>query len=69
MSSTVAPTATTTGFAAGATCNVWEIPVEDASCGMPFGGNHTDIMSECCGKADVVSYRNDCGLYCLAIGK
>ena len=70
MASTVAPTATT-GAPAGATarpnCNLYELPVQDIACGMPFGGNSSDVMSECCGPADVVSYRNDCGLYCLAV--
>ncbi|ROV97455.1 hypothetical protein VMCG_06929 [Cytospora schulzeri] len=46
---------------------VYDIPVQDASCAIPIGGNHTDIMSQCCGSADVVSYDNNCGLYCLAI--
>lgn len=36
---------------------------------MPAGGNHTDIMSTCCKTADVVSYYDDCGLYCLADGQ
>ncbi|KAK3302965.1 uncharacterized protein B0T15DRAFT_260022 [Chaetomium strumarium] len=45
---------------------VYDIPVQDASCAMPFGGNHTDIMAKCCGSADVVSYYNNCGLFCLS---
>lgn len=40
--------------------------MQDASCAIAYGGNHTDIMSACCGDADVVSYLDDCGLYCLA---
>jgi hypothetical protein len=36
---------------------------------MPFGGNHTEIMSECCGDANVISYYDDCGIYCLAVGQ
>ena len=67
MSSTAAVTAPSGTPTATPACNLWELPIEDIACGMPFGGNHTDVMSECCGKADVVSYRNDCGLYCLAI--
>ncbi|KAL2022595.1 hypothetical protein VTK56DRAFT_4939 [Thermocarpiscus australiensis] len=48
---------------------LYDIPVQDASCAMPYGGNHTDIMAKCCGSADVVSYYNNCGLYCLAQGQ
>ncbi|KAI1501455.1 hypothetical protein F5X99DRAFT_382542 [Biscogniauxia marginata] len=46
---------------------LYDIPARDASCAMPFGGNHTDIMSQCCKSTDVVSYYSDCGLYCLAV--
>lgn len=68
MASTVAPTATTGATATPTVaCNLYELPVQDIACGMPFGGNHSDVMSACCGPADVVSFRNDCGLYCLAV--
>lgn len=73
MSSTSAVSATSAASMAAATSTactgslVYDIPVQDASCAIPFGGNHTDIMSQCCGSADVVSYDNNCGLYCLAI--
>lgn len=73
MSSTSAVSATYVLSAAVATSTactgslIYDIPVQDASCAVPFGGNHTDIMSQCCGSADVVSYDNNCGLYCLAI--
>ncbi|KAH6887418.1 hypothetical protein B0T10DRAFT_489773 [Thelonectria olida] len=49
--------------------NLYDTPVHDAVCAMPYGGNHTDIMSTCCKDAKVVSYYNDCGLYCLAKGQ
>lgn len=73
MSSTSSVIATSAASAAVATStactgsSVFNIPVQDASCAIRFGGNHTDIMSQCCGSADVVSYDNNCGLYCLAI--
>lgn len=60
--SSVAPTATA---ACGAT--LYDIPVADIACAMPYGGNHTDILSECCKDADIVAYRNNCGLYCLVM--
>ncbi|KAH9987665.1 hypothetical protein F4779DRAFT_632338 [Xylariaceae sp. FL0662B] len=56
-----APTAST------ACTNLYDTPVRDAVCAMPFANNNTEIMSACCKKADVVSYYNNCGLYCLAI--
>lgn len=73
MSSTSGVSATSAASAAVATSTactgslVYDIPVQDASCAILFGGNHTDIMSQCCGSADIVSYDNNCGLYCLAI--
>lgn len=71
MTSTVTPTGTATSAVASATaanCGalLYDIPVQDASCAIAYGGNHTDIMSACCGSADVVSYSDNCGLYCLA---
>ncbi|KAI4868796.1 hypothetical protein F4820DRAFT_88680 [Hypoxylon rubiginosum] len=61
-----APAASTTSQC-GAT--LYNIPVDDAACAMPSGGNHTDVLSACCGDADVVSYYDGCGLYCLAAGQ
>ncbi|KAF7554622.1 hypothetical protein G7Z17_g2754 [Cylindrodendrum hubeiense] len=61
---------TTTSVAATSTAacsNLYDTPVRDAACAMPYGGNHTKIMLACCNDADVVSYYNDCGLYCLAV--
>lgn len=66
MSSTITTTlasasATPTGNAG---CrNIYEIPTQDAACAMPFGGNHTEILTKCCGDANVISYYDDCGLY------
>ncbi|KAI1397347.1 hypothetical protein F4819DRAFT_472375 [Hypoxylon fuscum] len=48
---------------------LYVIPVKDAACAMPVGGNHTDVMGACCGNADVVSYYDNCGLYCLSVGQ
>jgi hypothetical protein len=71
MTSTSAATASASAAlgACGGSSLLYDIPTQDASCAMPFGGNHTDIMAKCCGSADVVSYYNNCGLYCLAQGQ
>ncbi|KAH6646960.1 hypothetical protein BKA67DRAFT_540427 [Truncatella angustata] len=63
MSSTV------TSASASPTCGstLYNIPVDDAACAMPYGGNHTDIMAACCKSAAVISYYDNCGVYCLAI--
>lgn len=71
MTSTAIPTGTTTAAVATATaanCGslLYDIPVQDAACAIAYGSNHTDIMSACCGPADVVAYSDNCGLYCLA---
>ncbi|KKY37925.1 hypothetical protein UCDDA912_g02142 [Diaporthe ampelina] len=72
MSSTSVSTATSTSGAPSATStcgspSLYVIPVNDTACAVPYGGNHTDVMSTCCKSAEVVSYSEDCGLYCLAI--
>jgi hypothetical protein len=74
MSSTAMSTATSTSGAASATntCagpSLYDIPVSDKACAVPAGGNHTEVMSQCCKGADIVSYNDGCGLYCLAIGQ
>lgn len=74
MTSTATPTGTSTSAAATATvascgATLYDIPVQDASCAIAYGGNHTDIMRACCGSAAVVAYADNCGLYCLAEDK
>ncbi|RYO75737.1 hypothetical protein DL764_010336 [Monosporascus ibericus] len=71
---TAAVTTTTTGGTATQTgscgATLYDIPTRDVACAVPFsvGGNdYMDIMAQCCGAADVVSYRGNCGLYCLAV--
>ncbi|KAI1384832.1 uncharacterized protein F4822DRAFT_416394 [Hypoxylon trugodes] len=70
MSSTTAtvsaPTSTPT---VGCGAELYNIPTQDAAVGITSGGNHTDIMGACCGSADVISYYDNCGLYCLAAGQ
>ncbi|KPM44993.1 hypothetical protein AK830_g1516 [Neonectria ditissima] len=65
MSTTTTASASATNGACGST--LYDTPVHDAVCALPYSANHTDIMAACCGDANVVSYYNDCGLYCLAI--
>ncbi|KAI2612702.1 uncharacterized protein GGS25DRAFT_132437 [Hypoxylon fragiforme] len=69
---TAAATATSASVGAAnptACARLYELPTADAACAMPYGSNHTDIMTACCGDADVISYYDDCGLYCLAQGQ
>ncbi|RYP10066.1 hypothetical protein DL765_008220 [Monosporascus sp. GIB2] len=73
-SSTAAVTTTTTGGTTtptgGCAASLYDIPTRDFACAVPFsvgGKDYTDIMVRCCGDADVVAYRGDCGLYCLAV--
>ncbi|KAH7007644.1 hypothetical protein EDB80DRAFT_546859, partial [Ilyonectria destructans] len=49
--------------------DLYNTPVDNSLCAMPYGGNHTEIMAACCGTADIVSYYDDCGIYCLATDK
>ncbi|KAF7548863.1 hypothetical protein G7046_g8531 [Stylonectria norvegica] len=65
MSSTTVSSALPSGTGCGST--LYDTPVKDVACAMPYGGNHTDIMSACCKDAQVVSYYDNCGLFCLAL--
>ncbi|KAL0934499.1 uncharacterized protein CTRU02_211298 [Colletotrichum truncatum] len=71
MSSTVSATGTSAAATPSSTSicssNLYDTPVQDRVCAMPYGGNHTEIMSNCCKDADVVAYYDNCGLYCLAL--
>ncbi|KAI0186259.1 hypothetical protein EV127DRAFT_439276 [Xylaria flabelliformis] len=65
-SSSSSPSATPTPACA----NLYEIPISEAGCAVSFAGaGHKDAMEACCKSADVVSYFNDCGLYCVAAGQ
>ncbi|KAI0969592.1 hypothetical protein F4678DRAFT_165530 [Xylaria arbuscula] len=71
MSSTAAATVTSTGSTASASAtpacnNLYVIPVDDPGCAVPFSSDNKDSMSACCKSAAVISYSNDCGLYCAA---
>ncbi|KAF4825289.1 hypothetical protein CGCTS75_v009687 [Colletotrichum tropicale] len=71
MSTSAVATATSSGAAATSTAicssNLFNTPIQDSNCAMPYGSNHTDIMKACCKDADIVSYYDNCGIYCLAI--
>ncbi|KAL5340927.1 hypothetical protein BJX70DRAFT_396309 [Aspergillus crustosus] len=66
--------ATTTSSAPSASCSggvsSWILPVQDAACALVnSGGNSSTILDRCCADADVESFNDDCGLYCLAQGQ
>ncbi|KAM0282460.1 hypothetical protein ACHAO9_010249 [Fusarium lateritium] len=45
---------------------LYDSPIRDASCAMPYEDDHIDILKKCCNESDIVSYYSNCGLYCLA---
>lgn len=49
--------------------NLYDTPIRDASCAMPYSSQHIDIMRKCCGDTEIKSYYDDCGLFCLAKGQ
>lgn len=49
--------------------NLYDTPIRDAVCAMPYSNKHIDYLRTCCKDAEVVSYYDDCGLYCLAQGQ
>ncbi|SPO05123.1 uncharacterized protein DNG_07808 [Cephalotrichum gorgonifer] len=48
---------------------LYDTPVRDVACALPYAKENIDIMLKCCKDADVISYYNNCGLYCLALGQ
>ncbi|KAI6772925.1 hypothetical protein HG530_003883 [Fusarium avenaceum] len=62
-------TTTTTSLAplSSSCTSVFNTPNQDNVCAMIYQGNATDVMSKCCGDAQLVAYQNDCGVYCVAI--
>ncbi|KAI0105279.1 hypothetical protein GGR51DRAFT_520216 [Nemania sp. FL0031] len=63
-SSSAAPSSTT-----AACSNLYEIPITEAGCALSFNSAHQAALTSCCKSADVISYFNDCGLYCSAVGQ
>ncbi|KAF4957778.1 hypothetical protein FSARC_11187 [Fusarium sarcochroum] len=64
MSSTTLSTASAVPTAC---TNVYDTPNQDNVCAMQYKDNHTQIMQKCCGDAKIVSYYDECGLYCVAL--
>jgi len=42
-------------------------PNQDNTCAMPYSKDNISIMEKCCGDAQIVSYYDNCGIYCVAI--
>lgn len=63
--------ATTTAAAPAGTCGstLYDTPVDDIACAMAHSDKNVDLMSKCCKDADVISYYDKCGVYCLALGQ
>ncbi|KAF4973616.1 hypothetical protein FSARC_156 [Fusarium sarcochroum] len=63
MSKTTSSVAATKTACAG----IYDTPNQDNVCAMFRKDNHTDIMRECCGDAKIITYADDCGVYCVAL--
>lgn len=68
-----AATSTTTAVSTAAPlpCGavLYDTPVRDIACAMPYTDDNVDLMAKCCKDADVVSYYGNCGLYCVTLGQ
>ncbi|KAI1809394.1 hypothetical protein GGS20DRAFT_572127 [Poronia punctata] len=63
VSVSVTPTSTSTSTNI---CNAWVLPVTEPGCGVPYSSENIEVLAECCGSAPVISYANDCGVFCIA---
>jgi hypothetical protein len=64
-------TTTTTGALATSTgCGTsaqYEIPIKDASCGVPNNDKYKGFLSKCAKPAGVTAYDSDCAIYAPAV--
>ncbi|KAJ5952950.1 uncharacterized protein N7479_011363 [Penicillium vulpinum] len=66
----MATTTTTGAMATSTACGTpaqYEIPVQDASCGVPNTDKYEGLISKCAKPAGVTSYNHDCAIYALAV--
>ncbi|KAF4470582.1 hypothetical protein FALBO_2518, partial [Fusarium albosuccineum] len=66
MSTTVSTATATSTLACK---NLYDTPNKDATCGLSYSKKHIEIMKDCCGEDQIVSYFDNCGLYCVALGQ
>lgn len=59
--------ATATPSATSTCTNLYNPPNQNAVCAMPSTSTYLNYMSSCCGDAQIVSYDDDCGIYCVAL--
>lgn len=66
----VAPTTTVVSTSVSAVPTqcplLYDTPVRDAACAVPYSKENIEHMKDCCNDAEVVAYYSNCGLYCLA---
>ncbi|CAH0047199.1 unnamed protein product [Clonostachys solani] len=71
MSSTVSSTTSSSSAAPTSQCaaSLYDTPghTSDIVCAVPYTQEYIGFMEDCCKGADVVSYYNNCGLYCLVV--
>ncbi|KAI0509706.1 hypothetical protein F5B22DRAFT_615702 [Xylaria bambusicola] len=72
MAATIAVSGTSSGSTPSATpsstcgVNLYDIPISEPGCAVASNSAHQDAMEACCKSADVISYYDNCGLYCVA---
>jgi hypothetical protein len=62
VSSASAPSASTACAA-----QLYNQPNQDNTCAMPYKESYIPMMEKCCGDAKVISYYDNCGIYCVAL--
>ncbi|CAI7650567.1 unnamed protein product [Penicillium glandicola] len=66
----MATTTTTGAMATSSGCGTayqYEIPVKDASCGVPNTDKYKGLLSKCAKPAGVAIYNDNCAIYALAV--
>ncbi|RGP76004.1 hypothetical protein FSPOR_398 [Fusarium sporotrichioides] len=66
MSTTVSSASSPSASTACA-AQLYNQPNQDNTCAMPYKKEYLSMMEKCCGDAKIVSYYDDCGVYCVAL--
>ncbi|KAL4725846.1 hypothetical protein ACLX1H_006520 [Fusarium chlamydosporum] len=66
MSTTVS-TASAASSSTACAAQLYNQPNQDNTCAMPYKEKYIPMMEKCCGDAKIVSYYDNCGIYCVAV--
>ncbi|EKJ69724.1 hypothetical protein NXS19_011373 [Fusarium pseudograminearum] len=67
MSTTVTSSAAAASASTACAAQLYNQPNQDNTCALRYTDRYLPMMEKCCGDAKIVSYYDDCGIYCVAL--